>query len=625
MARVYRSWKRYGWILVLIATPVLASEPDGVPGRATQEPSAATDGPRLITQLVSVPREDVRPITPEQIEKGRQAVVAAAQRLERYLAYGSDANAAAWKRYLKWDDMQRQISAEAEPDARVLGEILAQYYTGARGLERPVFVELRESLLGYRRQLLATGEELARLYQEQLAAIENNLQSGAADTGGPLADLTARLEWLEQLGQAPQLVADIRRQFGHANLLVSASSQAIRTGFDESVSELSDVNEMILNTHVCGTAHTTGTLSASLVPCDEMAILELTLSGVANSQTVGRQSPVRIYSQGVTQVFARKRLLIDHLGVRSEPATAHCTTDNHIYRIQPDSHFASNLIQRVAWKRARQQEPLAERISARRAERRLANRMDQQTLDRIAQGNTRLDKKVRRPLRERSIYPRSLRVWTTGQRLQMAAVQGRPNQLAAPSSPPQAAEHQVVAQVHESMLLNTAVNAIGGLTVTDERAQDLVKELTGEVPEGLQLKQDEDPWAITFDLQRPLRIELRDDQIVIAIRGRRFLRGDQELRQTTQIAATYQLGIENGRAHLTRVGDIDVSYPDNDGDRLSLTELRNKTFLTNKFESVFKPELSGDGIQLTDRWEKLRDLKLAHISAENGWLTLGWN
>jgi hypothetical protein len=624
MVRVYRSWKRFGWTLVLIATPVLAGELEGIRDSAPQGPASATAGPRLVTQLVSVAREDVRPITPEQIEQGRQAVISAAQRLERYLAYGSDENAAAWKRYLKWDAMQQQISADAEPDARILGEVLAQYYTGARGLERPVFVELREALLGYRRQLLATGEELAKLYQEQLTAIENDLQSGT-DTGGPLADLTARLEWLEQLGQAPQLVADIRRQFGHANLLVSASSQAIRSGFAESVSELSDVNEMILNTHVCGTAHTTGTLTASLVPCNEMAILELTLSGVANSQTVGRQSPVRIYSQGVTQVFARKRLLIDDLGVRSEPATAHCTTDNHIYRIQPDSHFASNLVQRVAWKRARQQEPLAERISARRAERRLANRMDQQTLNRIAEGNTRLNKKVRRPLRERNIYPRSLRLWTTGQRLQMAAVQGRPNQLAAPSRPPQAAEHQVVAQVHESMLLNTAVNAAGGLTVTDEWAQELVKELTGEVPEGLQLKQDEDPWAITFDLQTPLRIELRDDQMVIAIRARRFLRGDQELRQTTQIAATYQLGIENGRAHFTRVGDIEVTYPDKEGDRLSLTELRNKTFLTNKFESVFKPELSGEGIQLSDRWEKLRDLKLAHISAENGWLTLGWN
>ncbi len=197
--------------------------------------------------------------------------------------------------------------------------------------------------------------------------------------------------------------------------------------------------------------------------------------------------------------------------------------------------------------------------------------------------------------------------------------------MAAPSSPPEVAEHQLVAQVHETTLLNTAVNAIGGLTVTDERAQQLVKEVTGEVPEELQLKQDEDPWAITFDLQRPLRIEFNKDQVVVALRARRFLRGDQELRQTTQIAATYQLGIQNGRARLTRVGDIEVTYPDKDSERLSLTELRNKTFITNKFEGLFKKELGGEGIQLSDRWEKLRDLSLSYISTREGWLTMGWN
>ena len=173
-------------------------------------------------------------------------------------------------------------------------------------------------------------------------------------------------------------------------------------------------------------------------------------------------------------------------------------------------------------------------------------------------------------------------------------------------------------------MLNTAVNAIGGMTVTDERAQELVKEITAEVPEELRIKQDEDPWAITLDLQRPLRIEFDDDKVVIAIRARRFLRGEQEVRKMTQIAATYQLSINNGRAQLRRVGGVEVTYPDKEGDRLSLTELRNKTFMTNKFEGLFKQELGGEGIQLTDRWAKLREMSMKHISADDGWLTLGW-
>jgi hypothetical protein len=251
--------------------------------------------------------------------------------------------------------------------------------------------------------------------------------------------------------------------------------------------------------------------------------------------------------------------------------------------------------------------------------------MDRQTLDRVASGNTRMEEKVRRPLRGRGIYPRWLRLWTTRERLRMVAVQGRENQLAAPAAPPEVAAHEVVAQVHESMLLNTAVNAIGGMTITDERAEELVKEATGEVPEELKVKQDEDPWAISFDLRQPVTVKFDQDQVVISIRGRRFRRGDQEVQQITQISATYQLGIHEGRARLTRVGDVEVIYPDKEGDRLSLVELRNKTFLTNKFEGLFKPELGGEGIQLSDRWEKLRDMSLVYVSAQNGWLTLGWN
>ena len=175
------------------------------------------------------------------------------------------------------------------------------------------------------------------------------------------------------------------------------------------------------------------------------------------------------------------------------------------------------------------------------------------------------------------------------------------------------------------MVLNTALNAIGGLTVSDERAQQMVKDMTGEVPEQLQIKQDEDPWSITFDVQQPLSIEFDDDRVVIAIRGRRFARGDQEVRQLTQIAATYRVNIRDGRALLTRDGDVEVTYPGKTEDRLSLTELRNKTFLTSKFEGVFKPELSGKGIQLADRWKNLGEMSLQHLSAQDGWLTMGWN
>ena len=251
--------------------------------------------------------------------------------------------------------------------------------------------------------------------------------------------------------------------------------------------------------------------------------------------------------------------------------------------------------------------------------------MDEQAADLIAKSNQRLNTDLRQPLRRRNIYPRWVRLWTTKNRLNLRALQGQQVQLSASNVPPQTPEHSVVVQVHESLFLNSAVNAVGGFLMTDERAQDLVKEVTGEVPDELLINEDDDPWSITFDRLQPMKITFDDGRVTIAIRGRRFTRGDQVVRKNMQVAATYKLTSENGKARLVRDGDINVTYPGKEGQRLSLLELRNKTFMTKKFEGLFKSQIDGEGLKLPERLRELEDLKLDYVSSADGWLTLGWN
>jgi len=123
---------------------------------------------------------------------------------------------------------------------------------------------------------------------------------------------------------------------------------------------------------------------------------------------------------------------------------------------------------------------------------------------------------------------------------------------------------------------------------------------------------------------QPVRIDFDDNQISFAIRGREFTRGDDAVRKSAQIGATYEPTIENGRLKLVRTGDVEVSYPGREGKRLSLTELRNKTFLTNKSEGIFKSEIGGDELKLDGNLDRLNKIKLTHVAANNGWLTLTW-
>lgn len=599
-----------GWLLLSLGV---------VPAWGQSASSSAPSAP-------AVASAEFRPITTEQLEQGRQQVRRAVADLDRFLQGGPAANAQAWKNYLNWDALQQQVADGQAPDAETLNGLVGRFYMGEPGLELPRFTALRDALVGYLRLVQAQSDaEIGNRLAENLRVIEESVPQARVRASAHLVDVAARVGWLEQLGQAPEVVDRVRREFAYPNLSISASAYAISKGFSEPISEVTPVNEMILGTHVRGTAHTQGTVTARLIPNPQMAVVELDLNGVSHSNTVGRQHPVTIFSRGVTQIHAEKRIFIDTVGLTTQPACARCSTDTQICDIRPDARLGAKLIEKVAWKKAGQQQPAAEQVSSRKAEARIASRLDQQVLSRIADTNSRLSNKLRQPLKQRNIYPDWVHFSSGQDRLLVSARQATRGQLAAATAPPAVAPHHVTVQIHETMFTNTAINAIGGLTITDERARDLVKEVTGEVPPELELKQDEDPWSITFDLQQPVSVELQDNQVTIAIRGRRFTRGEQVVSQTTQIAATYKIEIVDGRAQLVRQGGVDVSFPGKDGDRLSLAELRNKTFFANKFEAFFKPTIAGEGLKLTERWAKLGQMALVHASSQAGWLSLGWN
>ncbi len=566
------------------------------------------------------------PVQTAQLEAARAQVAQAADRLERFLAGGSEANAEAWKRFLGWESID-QLIAEPPTDAKAVATAAAPLFSGQPGLELPPFVELRDALAVYYNRLLAVQDapEMAQRFADRLADLRQAIQNAQEDRVESRADIAVLLEWFEQLEQAPELIQRIRDAYAHPNLQVTIASDTIAKRFNSPVSDTSPVQETILGTPVRGVAHTVGNVTARLLPSEHDAQIELIMTGTATSDTRGYRPPVTIYSDGVTQVFATKRLWIGDVGIWTEPASASCSTSTQIRGIRTANRIGSQLVRKIAWKQIYAQKPQAEQISARLAERRAASKLDQQVLDVVGSANGQLATKIRQPLVGRNLFPRLLRFRTTADRLHLTALQARTTQLGSSTAVPDPPSQGVTVQVHESLFQNTASSAIGGMVITDVRAKELVEEFTGEVPEQLQIKPDEDPWSITFDRAQPLTLRFDDDHVTIALRGRQFTRGDQPLRQVIQIAATYQIAAVNGRVRLTRQGEINVTFPGKDTERLSLTELRNKTFMTNKFEGLFRQEISGEGLQLPERWQRLGELALEYVSAQNGWLSLGWN
>jgi hypothetical protein len=241
----------------------------------------------------------------------------------------------------------------------------------------------------------------------------------------------------------------------------------------------------------------------------------------------------------------------------------------------------------------------------------------------LNEANTRYQEKIRKPLIRFDALPRQINLWTDRNYLQMAAMHANPYHIAAPGNPPELSrDSDLAVRVHESLVANFSESLLGGRTITDERLVELLANAGAEVPEELKIGPDKDPWSISFSPVQPIRVEFRDNLVRCAITGRRFSRGDQEIRNNIEIAATYQLQSPVHGIRMVRQGDVEVEYIGLS--TLSIAQVTMKTFLRRKFEALFEPEIVSQGLQLGGRWQNAGVLQLIQSTANDHWLTLAW-
>ena len=565
----------------------------------------------------------------EQLEEAESELQQAMEKLDEWFAEGAERKANGWRRFIQWEALQQQLEGDT-PDWTALEGIAAQFYDGHPGLELPPFVRVRDALRRYTflgalsKQPMETRRTTTVARLNALAdALEKYNEAPSARSAGNVAAL---LDWLDQMGHLPGLAGDVRAFHQRPNIFVNVSEDFISRRFADTVNEVRPVNEMILQTHVRGTAYTVGDITADILPSQRGARIDIVLQGTTTTRSVGRQSPVTIHSRSRTSVYARKPLTVFPGSLASGPARASCRTRTTIFSIVPDQRLGRKLVERIAWKRATAQKPQAERIASGRAETRVERQMDQRAEELLADAKAKLRDDLRGPLDRRGLIPDSVAVRSSDRDVLVTATQADRGQLAAATAPPAfAAGRAVAALVHESVVNNTAEQAIAGLRLTDERIAELVEEFTGSVPEPLQLSDDKAPWSISFDWQQPVTVQFDDQTMTLAVRGRRFTSGERTLNERMEMSATYSMQTAPVGIVLIRQGDIQVSFLDQrEGQRPSNRQIFFRTLMRTKFDSLFQAEIQGEGIELPGRWETAGRLILDELSTSDGWLSLGW-
>lgn len=565
--------------------------------------------------------EAFAPPSDQQLARRRAALRQAVARLDRFLSRGGVEKERAWKAYLDWGDLQNQLTSPPPPDAGVLRRVEKKFFGLHRGLELPVFDNVRQRLRDYTNAVIVADPRARGYYTGQFLQLADVFESLGNTPESPALVRVGRILGLLEMGdQARGLVRQTRQAYGRPNLHVRVSEEFLAAGMNERIRAQQQIRENILGSVVYSWPDMRGELTVDLAPSDERAMIDIRLEGRAPAKSVAYAGPVTVYSDSISNVEGHKRILLEDTGFRSDPARVWCETSTMINSIAARFRF----VERIAWRQAGQQKSMAERIASRLTESRVGREIDERTAEMLAKLNDSFKERFRWPLARKDHLPRELHFRTSEDHLLITMLQAGTYQLGAPDDPPDVADGADVAvRVHESYVGNLSEGLIGGETLSDVRLADLMKELTGEVPEQLQLKPENDPWSITFAGTQPIRVRLNEQQARIAVVGSRFTRGEQEINEPIEIAAVYRIEKTPRGANFTRQGEVEINFLALES--LSVGQVAFKEFMQKKFNAVFKPEIVGKGIELEGRWKQAGPLHLQQLICDGGWAVIGWD
>ena len=567
------------------------------------------------------------PFTDQAVRDAKYELVDATSALNSFLSQGGYDTQQGWKSFLNWNDLESQLRSD-QPDWKALDGVQRKFIDGYPGLEYPPFVRVREALQKYSYVgKLAEGDGGIQSINQYTNALADAIEKyNDEPTTKNAAGLAAILDWLGKIDRDQGLATEVRSAHSRPNLRLRISERFLAKRFYQPIHDSMYVNEMILNTHVRGTATTNGSITADVVPNANGARIDIVFNGNTDTVSVGRQEPVTIRSRSATSLFARKSLFLYPTRIESGPARASGATNTKINSITPDRKLGRRIVEKIAWKKAGEQKPQTEAIAASRAADRLEKKIDEQTQTLLDNARADLNKQYRGEIGQRGLIPEHITTSSLENCVLVHGTQADSSQLSATTDPPSfCLDGDVVAQVHESAVNNTVEKAIAGMTLTDERIVKMMTEMKMEIPAELQIGEDDQPWSISFAWNQPVTVEFDNQMLKVSVRGRRFTRGERVLNKVMEMSATYTMQTLPTGVELTRQGDVEVTFPTNkEGAQLRASDVVFKTLMEQKFSQLFKPFIKGDGFVLPGEFGSMGRIRLNELSTQDGWLSLGW-
>jgi len=414
---------------------------------------------------------------------------------------------------------------------------------------------------------------------------------------------------------------------GHAHV----SEEMLNAILAQHVEQSAELRDYMMGAFTTGRAELTGFVQAKFVPSDSQGIIEIELAGRSVAQNSSNyRDRVQIRSSAHTDVHAAKQLVVTPAGFRTRPARAWCPT---VVRVQ-DVDARLRLVERFAWRRLCKKRGEMQADASRQAADRISEQLDEQAAKPLANANRTYREQIKQALDDRGAFPRAMRVSTTGNLLQLALLQRGAGQRSRPGEAKQADPSlDIGIAAHESLIENLTESFFGGGTIADEAFLEVVKTMQGQAPRALWVFERRPRWSITLREKQPLRVHFDGaaDTFQLALFATRVDNGENSYQGPVQIEASYHMEITPHGPHLVRSEPLVVRLQDApEADAATPEEPTDaqewRGFLERKFSAFFGKDIYFDGLMPPQGGQlaKLRDLRLAELSASGGWFTIGY-
>jgi hypothetical protein len=598
-----------------------------------------------LATLFEEAREEFRPITEDELWDARGEVLDSMDALERFVRPGTR-NGDRWLRYLRWEALDEAMGPDGPPPIQPLATTYRRLNRDERGLELPQFRRLAGALRRYMQFLqLTQQEDQEQYFRRQIDRLEQQLEQyrNAPDSTAEM-EIGSRLGFLADIGEAPELVGSVRREFSRPNAYINVATSLL-AATAEPIFRREIIHDNILGTNITGDAQTTGTVNVASIPSNDKAVLELVSSGRTCSENVGYNGPVVIRSTSFTDFTATKRVELTDEFFAARPASASARTNSRIQSVSSRRRgLFSRMISNIGRRRAEQSRPQADAIASGRATGRVARNFNQEVSRDLRDARRRYDEEFRRPLARRGELPAYTHFSSDHRSVRVELAQATPSQLGAAGRPPWDTDgDDLTARLHQSAVNNYTASLVGGATASETSADEDVQ-FDVKLPDWIQRAwqrrrteptdgpEAEGPfrdWALTFRDNRPVSVEFGDGEIGITLHIVRLKSGDRTF-TNWDVTGRYIPELAGGQIVLHRDGELEM-LPTGFTGTLSSRQVAERRNLEEELNARsaegrgFPQSIELDPLQPEGMLAEAGPLDVTSVVTGDGWLLVAWN